>query len=132
MKFDLDLSSGEDLEYFKTLFLRNVRTDQIIYYFHADNIQVRISVDGLSGYQLINISFLDCIKEANTTSITQFCPLADSRYKNFEVIQDFWYYDPHKAWGTYSHAPEEVELALEKVAEVLRVVYKVNNLKAFL
>lgn len=132
MKFDLELHSNEDLEYFRTLFLRNIGTDQILYYFHADNIQIRISVDGLRGYQLVNVGFFDYVKEGSTTSITQFCPLSDDRYKNFQAIQDFWYYDPHKTWGTYSHAPDEVEEALEKVAEILRIVYKVNNLKAFL
>jgi len=132
MKFDLQLHSNEDLEYFKTLFLRNVGTDQILYYFYADTTQIRISVDGLNGYQLVNVGFFDYIKEGNSTSINQFCPLSDDRYKNFDEIKDFWYYDSTKAWGTYSHTPEEVEQALERVIGVLRIVYKVNNLKAFL
>jgi hypothetical protein len=132
MKFDLQLHSNEDLEYFKVLFLRNIGDEQTLYHFHADNMQVRIQVSGLSGYQLVSVGFFDCIKEGATTSINQFCPLADSRYKNYDVIQDFWYYDSSKAWGSFSHAPEEVEWALEKVADILRIVYKVNNLKAFL
>jgi hypothetical protein len=132
MKFDLELHSSEDLEYFKTLFLRNVGTDQILYYFHAENVRVRISVDGLRGYQLINVGFFVCVKEGSTISITQFCPLSDDRYKGFEVIQDFWYYDTNKAWGNYSHGSDEIDRALEKISEILRIVYKVNNLKAFL
>lgn len=132
MKFDLQLSSNEDLEYFKTLFLRNVGVEQILYYFHADDIQVRVQVSGLNGYQLISIGFFHCTKDGNSVSLTQFCPLSDTRYKNFNEIQDCWYYDSNKAWGTFSHSPEEMEWGLEKIASILRVIYKVNNLKAFL
>jgi len=132
MKFDLQLHSNEDLEYFKTLFLRNVGVEQILYYFHADNVQIRIQVSGLNDYQLINIGFFHCVIDGSSTSLTQFCPLSDSRYSNFDVIKDFWYYDPNKAWGTLSHSPEEVESAFKTIAELLSIVYKVNNLKAFL
>lgn len=132
MKFDLQLHSNEDLEYFKVLFLRNVGVDQILYYFHADNIQVRVQVSGLNEYQLINIGFFDCVVEGNSTSLTQFCPLHDNRYSGFSIIQNFWFYDPSRAWGSFTHSPEEVEQALEKIAEILHIVYKVNNLKAFL
>jgi len=132
MKFDLQLHSNEDLEYFKVLFLRNVGVEQMLYYFHADDVQVRIQVSGLNGYQLINIGFFHCVVDGSTTSLTQFCPLSDDRYVNFDIIRDFWFYDPNKAWGTLTHAPEEVESALKKVADILHVVYKVNNLKAFL
>jgi len=132
MKFDLELHSNEDLEYFKTLFLRNVGVEQILYYFHADNVQIRVQVSGLNDYQLINIGFFHCIIDGSSTSLTQFCPLSDDRYANFEIIRDFWFYDSCKAWGTFSHAPEEVDSALKKIAEILHIVYKVNNLKAFL
>jgi len=132
MKFDLQLHSNEDLEYFKTLFLRNVGVERMLYYFHADDVQVRIQVSGLNDHQLINIGFFHCVVEGSTTSLTQFCPLSDDRYVNFEIIRDFWLYDSNLAWGTFIHTPEEVESALKRVADILHVVYKVNNLKAFL
>lgn len=132
MKFDLQLHSNEDLEYFKTLFLRNVGVEQISYYFYSDDIEVRLSVSGLNGYEMINIGFFHRCKVGNSVSLTQFCPLTDSRYANFEAIRSFWGYDSSRAWGTSTHSPEEVERAFQQIAEILHIVYKVNNLKAFL
>lgn len=132
MKFDLQLHSNEDLEYFKTLFLRNVGTEQISYYFFADDIQVRIQVSGLEGAQLIKLGFFHLMVEGKSTSLTQFCPLSDTRYISFEAIQRLWSYNPNEPWATIYHMADDVESALVTISELLSIVYKVNNLKAFL
>lgn len=132
MKLDLQLSSNEDLEYFKTLFLRNVGIEQMSYYFHASDVQVRIQVSGFDGGQLITIGFFHLTQDGKSVSLEQFCPLADSRYFSFEVMQNYWAFNPNQAWASFSHMPEDVESALAGICEILHIVYKVNNLKAFL
>ncbi len=132
IKLDLQLSSEEDLKYFKTLFLRNVGNEQMLYYFYADDIQIRIQVSGHNGAQLVTIGLFHYHVDGKSTSIEQFCPLADSRLSSFEAIQNYWGFDPNQAYAHIVHMPDEPELGFEQIREILHIVYKVNNLKAFI
>jgi hypothetical protein len=132
MKIDLELNVKDDIEYFKTLFFRNFGTEQMLYYFHADDVQVRIQVAAHSGSQMITMGFFNVTKDKNCFNAEQFCPLTDNRYQTFDAIQKFWSYNSAIFWAEFTHAPDDLELAYEKIREILYIVCKVNNLKAFL
>lgn len=132
VKFDLQLDDNGDLEYFKTLFLRNVGIEQMMYNFYTDNVMVRVMVSGLEDHQLISIGMFHYIVQDKSTTLTQFCPLADTRYQGFPEIQQAWYWNQNESWATFHHRPEDVEQAFEKIREILHIAYKVNKLKVFL
>lgn len=131
MKIDLQLESNDDIEYFKTLFVRNVGIQQMMYEFHADDIMVRVQISALEGAQMISVGFFTVEKQGNSTTINQIFPLADCRYTSFKVMQDIWQWNAFQAWGTFTHGEQGIESAFETLKEILCIVYKVNKLKAF-
>lgn len=104
----------------------------MMYNFYTDGIMVRIQVNGLEGAQLIRIGLFTYHKQDNSTTLTQFCPLTDTRYSSFDEMWHFWNWKPDAAWAEFSHGADEVESAFEKIHSILHIVYKVNKLKAFL
>ena len=128
IKFDLQLNSDEDLEYFKMLFFRNFGSEQMAYYFNAFGIQIRIQISFSDGLQRINIGLFHFYQHAeNSTTIEQFCPLSDGRFTPYEAIQNYWLFDPQLAWANITHTIEDIETAFNHVIEILRIVHEVYN-----
>lgn len=132
MQINLQIENKEDLEYFKTLFLRNFGTEQMVYYFHVDDVVIQTQVAGYDGGQMISMGFFSIEKNGPYSSKTQFCPLADVRYTTFKVIQDIWGWNATQAWGSFVHVKEGIESALQTIIEIVNIVYKVSKLKAFI
>ena len=132
MNLDLQLDSNDDLEYFKTLFYRNIGTEQVTYNFYTDNVMVRINVSNVEDYQLVSIGIFHYFVQDKSTTLTQFCPLADDRYNTFPEVQQFWCWNKEQAWGSFTHGSQDADWAFDKVREILNIIYKVNKLKAFL
>lgn len=104
----------------------------MLYYFHADDIQVRLQVTGLEGAQMLTVGFFKVSNDGKHSTLEQFCPLSDIRFRDFEEIQRFWLFNPAQAWAEFAHAPGDIDWAFDRISEILHIVYKVNNLKAFL
>lgn len=134
MKLDLQLESKDDLDYFKTLFIRNIGIEQMMYDFYADGVMIRLQINGMDGAQMVRVGLFNHHIEGRSTSLTQFCPCNDNRFESFEEIQRFWCWDAKEAWATFTHGPseEEVEWAFERIREILHIIYKVCKLKAFI
>lgn len=133
MKFELQLDNSEDLEYFRTLFSRNVGIEQMMYEFYTDGIMVRLQVNGLDGSQLVRVGVFDYQQHGKSKSLTQLCPVADARFSSFDEIQCLWYWNANEAWASITHGPSEKETqsALDKLCEILNIIHKVCKLKAF-
>lgn len=133
MKFDLQLENNDDLEYFKTLFYRNVGIEQMVYDFYTDGVMIRVQINGFEGAQLIKVGFFNYYKQDKSTTLTQFCPAIDKRFSSFDEIQSFYNWNANIMWAEFSHSAGEIEVesACNRILEILNVVYKVCKLKAF-
>lgn len=132
MKLKLEIDKNEDLEYFKTLFFRNIGIEQMVYDFHQDDVMVRFQVAGHGTSQFITIGFFSIKKEKSTTSIEQFNPLQDNRYQKFQEITKLWDSNSKNVWGSLFHKEDGANEAFSTLISLLLTVHKVNKLKAFL
>ncbi len=132
MKIDFQLDKDEDLEYFKTIFFRNVGVEQMVYNFYMDDVMVRIQISGFGKSQLINIGFFSHKKEKNTISIEQFNPITDDRFRRFEAVTDIWGTNSLETWGTFFQRAGDENNAFAIIMNLLLTVHKVIKLKAFL
>ncbi len=55
-------------------------------------------------------------------------PLSDTRFKECQAIKDLWKNDHYKAYFDSNNAAATVE----KINKVIKLIYKIENLKAFL
>lgn len=129
MKFDLQFESEQDIEYFKTLFYRNIGVEQNVFDFIFGDVKVSFQVSAIEGGQSISVGFFSITKEGNSTSINQFCPLSDSRYGNYRAIQDIWGMNPFQVWAVFTHGADCPDNAFETLKEILYTVYTVNKLR---
>lgn len=133
ISLDVEANSTEDFDYFKTLFLRNIGIEQMLYNFYLGDVMVRLQINGtIDGAQLIGLAFFHYSKVEKSVSLTQFNPLSDLRFQNMEPIVKLWSLEPNNSWAYLRHFADEGEQVLEKIIEILNIINKVNKLKAFL
>ena len=132
INLDIQANDSEDFGYFKTLFLRNIGIEQMMYNFYLGDVMVRLQISGFLGAQLVGIAFFHYSKVENSVSLEQFNPISDMRFQNFEPIINLWAHEPNNSWGYFRHFEDEGEIAFERIREILNIVNKVNKLKAFL
>ena len=130
MKFDLQIETDQDIDYFKTLFYRNIGAEQNIFDFVANDTRLRIQISAIDGGQQISIGIFSIIKEGKSTTINQICPLADSRFASFQIMQSIWHYSTEASWGVFTHGQSYPGEAFETLKEILCVFYHVNKVKA--
>lgn len=133
ISYDIQANSTEDFDYFKTLFLRNIGIEQMLYNFYLGDVMVRLQINStIDGAQLIGMGFFHYSKVENSVSLSQFNPLSDLRFQNMRPIINLWSHEPNNTWAYLRHFADEGEKAFEVIREVLNIVNKVNKLKAFL
>jgi hypothetical protein len=130
IKFDFQADSAEDFEIFKVLFIRNAGIAQMIYDFYLGDVLIRLQCSSINDYQLVGIGFFHYSKQGNSVSLEQFNPLQDIRFTNFNEIKRLWYIT--EAWAFLSYSPENAESSFSMIHDVLKIVARINNLKAFL
>lgn len=130
IKFDFQADSAEDFEYFKVLFVRNAGIAQMIYDFHLGDVLIRLQCSSINDHQLVGVGFFHYSKQGNSVSLEQFNPLQDIRFANFNEIKRLWYIT--ETWAFLSYSPENAESSFSMIHDVLKIVARINNLKAFL
>lgn len=126
MKIDLHLSSEEDMEQFKTLFLRHVGVEHIVFDIYANFLFVRIQIEGYNNSQSVKIGMFSRVQDGKTTSISQFHPLADEGFRYTDEVQRIWGTDPKEVWATLFHREEDAEIVFANIMQLLDLVKSVG------
>jgi hypothetical protein len=130
MKFDIEIDDNCDLSVFRGLFLKLVGTDQSTYNLFIDKAMVRFEVSGTKTNQLIVASIFNASKnETCRWDISGIYPLQDTRYQNLSFIKELFELSGACSCHIVCYNPLETFKTLEKL---VRIVYKVNKLKAFI
>ena len=131
MKFDLIIDKNEDLEQFKAMFYKLIESEQTTYNLYAGNVIIRVVTSNFKGNLLVAVSLFNLKIEGKSTSLDQFHPLADKRFRTFEVFIEGWKDSVSGSIHLHSSKTDR-DAMFDSIREVVRTVYKFNKLKAFL
>jgi hypothetical protein len=131
MKFNIDLGPNLDLLTFHRSFFQNIGIERSTYDLQMPDVMVRLEVSGVTSDRLTTLAIFDSdvyTKEARWAQ-KQVYPLQDMRYQNFTLIKELFGHPGACTGHVVTYKPAEAYSIIE---DVLRTVYKVNKLKAFL
>lgn len=103
--------------------------DYTIYFKHY-KMRVEIARMANSSAHLATVYFFDLIRDESgeITGEKVIIPMIDTRFKESQSIKDLWGLDHYKGHFESGSAVATVE----KINKVIKLIYKIENLKAFL
>lgn len=130
MKFKIELNNDCDLSLFRSMFLKLIGADQSTYDLFINKAMVRFEVSGTKTDQLIVASIFDATKSDECTWESKgIYPLQDTRFRELSFIKELFELPGACTCHIVCHNPSETFKVLEKL---VRIVYRVNKLKAFI
>lgn len=130
MKFNIELDDSCDLTIFRSMFMKLTGSDRSTYDLFIDKAMVRFEVSSTKTDQLIVAGIFDAVKnDAYSWAVNGVHPLRDTRYQNLSFIKELFELPGACSCHIVCHNPSETFKVLEKL---VRTVYKVNKLKAFI
>jgi hypothetical protein len=133
MEFRYDFGDKLDLSLFKKqgAYYIGIRRE-VTYNLYLPGYKMRVEIarpDDSNGH-MVTVYFYE-IKRDSDGEITNekiIIPLIDTRFKELRDIQDVFVIDHYKAHFDSNSAA----MTIEKICKLLKVIHKINNLKAFL
>lgn len=132
MLYRYDFHQKLDLVRFKKQAIFYIgKMTEVIYHFYTLHYKMHVEIvrsDESTSY-FVTISILELERDEDNELVSEviIIPLIDMRFKEFQEIKDTFQIDNYKA----HFDSNSVEMTVDKICRILKIIHKINNLKAF-
>lgn len=133
MLFSYDFGHKLDLTKFKKQaphYIANMREVNYNLFLQDYKVVVEIATPDVCNGHIVSVHFSSLKRDQDGDIIdeTIIVPLLDTRFKEIQYIKDIFKINSYKAYFDSNSVVDTVD----KICMLLRLVYKINNLKAFI
>lgn len=104
---------------------------EVTYDLYTSHYKMRVEIvrPDKSTTHLVTIFIFELERDKDNELVSEVIviPLIDMRFKEFQEIKDTFQIDNYKA----HFDSNSVEMTVDKICRILKIIHKINNLKAF-